>query len=147
MNIMEVIEKKRGQFARVSWERKCKTLKSCPYEITKKTVAKNIRIGAQYDNLKRVKADRASGELPAENQGLRGMEWVKYPILLRSTKNGKEYLRLETSQNSKFETEYYIQGEKVSKESIKYYLQASEKNSGDLPAILNISTESITSIA
>ena len=147
MNIMEAIEKKRGQFARVSWERKCKTLKSCPYEITKKTVAKNIRIGAQYDNLKRVKEGRENGELPAENQGLHGMEWVKYPILLKGTKNGKEYLRLETAKNSKFETEYYLNGALIKKAEILEYLQASEKKSGEVPTILNIGIESITDIA
>lgn len=147
MTMMELIESKRGQFARVSWERKCKTLKSCPYEITKKTVAKNIRIGAQYDNLKRVKEGRESGELPAENQGLRGMEWVKYPLILKGINNGKEYLRLETAKNSMFETEYYMEGKQIKKQDILNYLQASEKKSGELPTILNIATDSITSIA
>ena len=75
------------------------------------------------------------------------MEWLKYPILLKGTKNGKEYLRLETAKNSKFETEYYLNGALIKKAEILEYLQASEKKSGEAPTILNIGLESITDIA
>lgn len=134
----EIIENKKGKFASVTWTKTCDTLKTCPYTITKVTTAKNIRIGAQYNNLKQVKDNREDGTLPQENQGLKGMEWTKYPVFLKGIKSGKEFLRIETAKNSQFNTQYYINGKQTDKSSILQYLKASEKKTGDMPPIINI---------
>ena len=42
----------------------------------------------QYDNKASVKEARQNGDLPSENQGLKGMEWVEYPIVKKSVKKG-----------------------------------------------------------
>ena len=144
---IEKILNKSGQFSSVKWERKAKTLKSCTAVITKSVIANNVRIGARYDNLKAVKEARENGELPSENQGLRGMHWVQYPILLQSDYDeNKYYVRLETAKNSQFKTVWTINGEPTEKSEIEQYLQASEKKSGDMPTVMNINLDQITEI-
>lgn len=146
MNIKAIAESKKGQFSSVTWARTCKTLKSCSDTITKRTTASAVRIGASYDNMAVVKEGRANGELPKENQGLRGMVWINYPITLASIHNGREYLRIETASNSHFSTEYFKNGIKVEKSQIIDLLQSSEKRSGDVPTVMNIGYDTIEEI-
>ena len=152
MNKNEIITKalnKKGQFASVEYKRACKVKKDAP-NIYKVTQAYNVRIGAQYDAMQAVKDARADGTLPAENQGLSGLQWVQYPVILQSVKSGTEMLRIETAKNSTFETQYYIQnGEElqaVTKAEIQDYLYASEKSNGEMPTVLNIKLENITAL-
>lgn len=146
MDIIKTALNKKGQFASLEWERPCKTLKSCAVNITKKTVARNVRIGAGYDNLSATRAGRENGTLPAQNAGLNGMVWNVYPVILTSEKTGKDYIRIETAKNTNFSTVYFMNGEEVRKDSIAQYLQASEKREGDIPSVMNIATEYISSI-
>ena len=140
----EQILSKRGQFACIGWARPCKTLKSCQAVITKETIANNVRIGAGYDNMKAVQDARASGELPSENQGLKGLEWIEYPYLLVNPKTQKQFIRLETAKNTEFKTKYYIDGAETTKREIESYLQASEKKpSSEMPSVMNINLEQI----
>ena len=140
------LKRKAGKFQTIKYQRQCKVLKSCPYEITKVTIASSVRVGCQYDNLGRVKQKRMDGELPSENVGLRGMKWVEYPFLLESEKTGEQYLRVELCKNSKFTSQYYVGNKMVSKESIMEYLTASEKKSGDMPDIINIKVKSLMEV-
>ena len=147
----EIIEKalaKKGQFATVNYERKAKTLKNAP-EILKQTKAFNVRIGAEYDALKstlEAKGVDTKAEAHALNNGLNGMEYIVYPVLLKG-KNDRQYIRLETAKNTRFETTYFINGKPVKKSEIAQYLQASEKKpSGDLPPVMNIGIDNITEI-
>ena len=146
-NIIETALNKKGQFASAEWSRPCKTLKSCEHEIVKKTIANNIRIGANYENLQTTKDGRADGTLPSENQGLKGLEWVNFPVILRNPKTSRYFIRLETTKNSKFKTQYFIDGRETTKAEIEHYLQASEKNSsGEMPTVMNIGFDTITSL-
>ena len=152
MNKNEIITKalsKKGQFASIEYKRACKVKKDAP-NIYKVTQAYNVRIGAQYDAMQAVKEARADGTLPAENQGLNGLQWVQYPVILQSIKSGTEMLRIETAKNSTFKTQYYIANgeelQEVTKEQIQDYLYASEKSNGEMPTVLNIKLENITAL-
>ena len=89
------------------------------------------RIGVNYDHIEEVKEARKSGELPAENQGLKGMEWKQFPFLLKSTKNDKLYVRMygSTFRNGTYKTVYKVDGEEVAKEGIEHMMLASETKS------------------
>lgn len=145
-NIIEIALNKKGQFASAEWARPCKTLKSCNHEIVKRTIANNVRIGANYENLHTTIEGRASGELPSENQGLRGLEWVNFPVVLRNPKTERQFIRLETAKNSKFITQYFIDGQETTKDEIANYLQASEKSSGEMPTVMNIGIDTIINL-
>ena len=136
---------KKGQFTNLTYARPCKTLKGAP-EIIKTTKAYNVRIGAEYDALKttlEAKGVENKAEAHKVNQGLNGMDWVVYPVILKSNKSGKEYIRLETAKNTHFETVYTVNGKEVQKNEIVQYLQASEKKSGEMPTVMNIGLENI----
>ena len=145
-NIIEIALTKKGQFASAEWSRPCKTLKSCNHEIIKKTIANNVRIGANYENLQTTKDGRADGTLPSENQGLRGLEWVNFPVVLRNPKTNRQFIRLETAKNSKFTTQYFIDGKETTKAEIETFLQASEKSSGEMPTVMNIGIDTIINL-
>ena len=144
-NFIEIALNKKGQFASAEWSRPCKTLKSCNHEIVKRTIANNVRIGANYENLQTTKEGRENGTLPSENQGLRGLEWVTFPVLLRSPKTDKRYIRFELAKNSKFTVQYFIDGQETTKAEIENYLQASEKRSND-GTVMNIGVDTIINL-
>jgi len=79
------------------------------------------RVGINYDNQAAVIAKRENGELPAENQGLRGMEWVKPPYLMKAIKSGRYLIRLYkgTSAKVKPEVHYFRNGVEVERKSLK----------------------------
>lgn len=146
-----IIEKaiaKKGQFASIEYSRLAKTLKNAP-EIKKYTKALNVRIGAEYDALKTTLENKGVAnkeEAHKVNNGLNGMEYVVYPVILKG-KNGREYVRIETAKNTKFETTYEMNGKIVNKADIEQYLQSSEKkHNGELPPVMNIGLDSITEI-
>ena len=148
MNNREIALSKKGTFATVKYTKTCKVLKNSPV-ITKTTKIFNARIGCSYDNLKIVKENRGvetNAESRALNQGLRGMSYVVYPTILKSDKTGKEYVRLETNKNTRFETVYMVNGKEVPKAEIENYLQSSEKKTGEMPTVMNIGLDDITEI-
>ena len=135
---------KKGQFSNVVYARTCKTLKGAPV-IVKTTKASNVRIGASYDALKSTwdaKGVSSREEAEACNKGLNGMKWLAYPVLLKG-KNEKEYIRFETSVNTKFESVYTMNGKEVSKAEVEPYLAATEKKSGSMPTVFNVGVENI----
>lgn len=147
-NIKAIALNKKGQFTNLTYARPCKVLKGAP-EIMKTTRAFNVRIGAEYDALKsthETKGVTTTEEAHALNNGLRGFEWVVYPYILKATKSGKEYVRIETAKNTRFETVYTINGVETTKAEIENYLQASEKKSGEIPTVMNIGLDNITEI-
>ena len=147
-DIKAIALNKKGQFTNLTYARPCKTLKNAP-EIIKTTRAYNVRIGAEYDALKTTlenKGVETKEEAHALNNGLKGFEWVIYPYILKATKSGKEYVRIETAKNTHFETVYSMNGREVTKAEIETYLQASEKKSGEMPTVMNIGIENITDI-
>lgn len=148
MNIIEKALSKKGTFATVQYSRPVKVKKNSPM-ITKVTRARNVRIGAQYDALKAVqvaKGVNSTQEAHELNTGLKGFEWDVYPTLLHSIKTNKQYIRVETNNNTLFETTYIMDGKVVNKKDIEQYMLASEKSKGDMPVVLNIGVENITDI-
>lgn len=149
MSIREIALGKKGTFATVEYTRPVKVKKGCPVEITKTTVARNVRIGAQYDALKTVqlaKGVSTTAEAHELNTGLKGFEWVNYPTILKSTRTGDNYIRVETNSNTKFDTVYTVNGREVAKADVEQYFLASEKSKGDMPVVMNIKMDSISYI-
>jgi hypothetical protein len=148
MNIIEKALSKKGTFATVQYSRPVKVKKNSPM-ITKVTRARNVRIGAQYDALKAVqlaKGVNSTQEAHELNTGLKGFEWDVYPTLLHSIKTNKQYIRVETNNNTLFETTYIMNGKVVNKADIEQYMLASEKSKGAMPVVFNIGVENITDI-
>lgn len=133
--VMQAIaETPKGANIILAWERPAHVKKNVLDNIRKAVVAVG-RIGVEYDHLKAVQEKRENGELPAENAGLKGMEWVQYPFILRSLKTGKLLLRLAkgTSKTTHPCASWTKNGEPVSKEEIAPSLLAKElaPNEGD----------------
>ena len=144
----EIVSKalsKKGNFSSYTTLRSCKTLKGFDGTIEKLTKAKNIMIGAAYDNRQAVIEARTNGELPSENQGLKGKEWIQYPILLKSLYNGKELIRVNVLNNSKFESQYLLNGKPIEYKKIEQYLYSSEKKkpSDETRVVFDITVDNI----
>jgi hypothetical protein len=149
MSIREMALSKKGTFATVEYSRPVKVKKGCPVEITKTTVARNVRIGAQYDAMKSVqlaKGVSTTAEAHELNTGLKGFEWVTYPTILKSIKTGANYVRVETNSNTRFESVYRVNGKEVNKADVEQYFLASEKSKGEMPVVMNIKMDSISYI-
>ena len=149
MSIREIALGKKGTFATVEYSRPVKVKKGCPVEIIKTTTARNVRIGAQYDALKSVqlaKGVSTTAEAHELNTGLKGFEWVNYPTILKSTRTGDNYVRVETNSNTKFESTYTVNGLTVDKASVEQYFLASEKSKGEMPVVMNIKLDNISYI-
>ena len=148
MSIREVALGKKGTFATLEYTRPVKVKKGCPVEIQKTTVARNVRIGAQYDALKAVqlaKGVTTTADAHKLNTGLKGFEWVNYPTILQNAK-GEQYVRVETNSNTKFESVYTVNGREVSKADVEQYFLASEKSKGEMPVVMNIKLNTISYI-
>lgn len=149
MSVREVALSKKGTFATLEYSRPVKVKKGCPVEITKTTVARNVRIGAQYDAMKSVQIAKGvtnTADAHKLNTGLKGFEWVNYPTLLQNAK-GDKYVRIETNSNTRFESVYRVNGKEVNKTDVEEYFLASEKShGGELPPVLNIKLDSIAYI-
>ena len=147
-NIITKALNKKGTFATVQYSRPVKVKKGAPM-ITKVTKARNVRIGAQYDALKAVQIAKGvsnTAEAHEVNTGLKGFEWDVYPTVLHSIKTNKQYIRVETNSNTKFDTTYIMDGKVVNKADIEQYMLASEKSKGEMPVVMNIGVDSITDI-
>lgn len=147
-NIETVALSKKGHFTSLEYTKACKVKKGSP-TIIKTTKVLNARIGCSYDALKstqKAKGVDCRAEAEKLNTGLRGMEWIQYPIILKSIKTDKHYIRLETAKNTKFNTTYKVNEVEVDKSEIEQYLQASEKRSGEMPSVMNIGVDDINYI-
>lgn len=126
-----IVSAPKGANIVVEWLRPCKTFKGVTDTVTK-AVRMVGRIGVEYDNLSAVQAKRESGDLPVQNQGLNGMEWVEAPYLLKAIKSGRYLIRLYngTSASVHPEVHFFVNGIEVEKDELfsrAQYLLASEK--------------------
>ena len=104
----------KGAFKSMVWERQLKTKKQYADNIvTKRTTGSALRFGVAYDNMKAVKEGRENGTKPAENAGLIGRHWLIKDLISQSDRTGKTLLRVSLANNSKMETEYFLNGRKV----------------------------------
>ncbi len=135
-----------GGFIACVWRRPCKTYKGIEANIEKQVAAHSLQFAAAYDNRAVVQTARANGELPAENQGLKGFEWQTFPRVLKATKTGKLYARLNVTKATKFSTVYFKDGKRVGKADVAPLLLASEISKGEVPLVLNVSVDAILSL-
>jgi hypothetical protein len=151
MDYKEIIEKAKeikGQFASVEYTKTCKVKKGSPV-VTKTTKASSVRVGCEYDGLKSTLENKGvdtKEEAHLLNNGLRGMHYVSYPVVLASDKTNKEYIRFSTCKGTKFTSQYFLEGKPVEKKDIECYLLASEKSKGEMPSVINIGVENITNL-
>lgn len=146
MSIREIALGKKGTFATLEYSRPVEVKKACPVAIVKTTVARNVRIGAQYDAMKQVqlaKGVTSTKEAHELNTGLKGFAWVKYPTILKSERTNDEYVRIETNSNTRFESIYTVNGKEVNKADVEEYFLAKEKSKGEMPVVMNIKLNTI----
>lgn len=139
-----------GQFVGLNWNRPMKTYKGVSVQ-PRKSVRTVVRIGLNYDDRAVVERARESGELPSENAGLNGMEWVQHPVLLKSTKTGKLYVRAYPVRDAagnprSCKTIYKIDGTVVDRDAVKQVCLASEFSKGAPTECYNIAVDSITGL-
>ena len=138
----------KGAFKSMVWERQLKTKKQYADNIvTKRTTGSALRFGVAYDNMKAVKEGRENGTKPAENAGLIGRHWLVENLISQSDRTGKTLLRVSLANNSKMETEYFLNGRKVNKEDIEPMCYASETKAHEHTEVFDIATDSIISIS
>ena len=138
----------KGAFKSMVLERQLKTKKQYSDNIiTKRTTGSALRFGVAYDNMKAVKEGRENGTKPAENAGLIGRHWLVENLISQSDRTGKTLLRVSLANNSKMETEYFLNGRKVNKEDIAPMCYASETKAHEYTEVFDIATDSIISIS
>lgn len=143
---MDRIKAKRGAYRAVLWERPLKTRKNVKDVIVKRTYGTALRFGVCYDNMASTQKGREDGTLPSENQGLRGLAWIIPNLTLRSLKTGDTLVRVSLARNSTFNTEYFLNGRKVTKEEIEPLVLRSELGRHEMPEVFNLKTENILAI-
>ncbi len=135
---------KAGTWVAILWEKELKTRKGIKSVVTKKTEA-TLRMGVAYDNKASVIEKRETGELPKENQGLPYGTWHMFPYLIEH--KGNLQLRVTTSQNTKYNTHYYIDGIEATKDEVRELVLKSEiESNGERPEVFNIKIENVVAI-
>jgi hypothetical protein len=76
------------------------------------------------------------------------MEWVQYPTILKSTKTGKFYLRLEvgTFKNVKTKTQFLLDGQEVAKSDYEHCMLGSETKKSERFGTFNVGAENILKV-
>lgn len=147
---MKILEKllnaQAGGFIACVWRRDCKTLKGVSSRVEKRVAAHSLQFAAAYDNRAQVQSMRESGELPAENQGLKGFVWEVFPRVLRAEKTGKLYARLNVTKTTRFSTVYFLDGKRADKTTVAPLLLASEISKGEIPLVLNVGIENLIAL-
>lgn len=81
-----------------------------------------IRLGLNRDNKKAVIEARANGDAPATNQGLKGKEWIVFPVLKSGWgDNVLMPVHITNNQNAKSTSRFIENGEDIGREG---YVQA-----------------------
>lgn len=134
----------KGSFQSMVWERPVKTKKAFSGQTLVKRSTGVVRFGIVYDNMKAVQEKRSSGELPAENAGLQWGEWMMFPYFIKH--KGNVYLRCAVSKGNAIQTEYFLNGVKVSKESVLHMMLASEMKSTSELDVFSVNIENIIAV-
>lgn len=107
-----------------------------------------VRVGVNYDNMKAVQEKRASGELPAENQGLSWGKYVEgfFPYLIEHKE--QLYFRFSTLQNANsVHSVRFVRNKKdITVEEAKQDCLASEFSERDSLDTFTLKVESILEI-
>jgi len=145
----------KGANVYVAWERPVKlrvAYKGLPLFKRTKML---LRLGVPYDSMEEVEQGRADGTLPAENQGLKGKEWVNFPTLKRSLKTGKLLLSVKIAKVfgkavTKAETIFVMREAGietvVEKADYVHAMLASETSKRDMPKTFDLTADTVLSI-
>lgn len=87
-------------------------------DLKKKTTA-DVR-NVSYQNTSAVKNARESGDKPVESAGLRGFEWVIFPVVQKAIKTGKIYLSFKMTSAASV---WVLDGKEVPKDEVEQYLK------------------------
>lgn len=115
--------------------------------VVKKT-KKVARIGVAYGNILKViennAADNHENKIVRENPYV----WDVKNIIARNIKNDSLYLQIANiSKNSHSESEWFVDGEKVSVEEVKQYIVPSYFNSkSEMPVVQKIKLENLVRV-
>lgn len=112
-----ILNKQKGAFTSIVWERSLPTRKAFSNQIITKRCKGVVRCGITYDNIKTVQQKRLNGILPPQNAGLQWGEWLLAPYFIKH--QNKIYLRCTESKNNKIQVEYFLNGKKVDKSVIE----------------------------
>jgi hypothetical protein len=136
-----------GQFATLTMRRPLKVKKGVAETIKESRFT--VRIGVNYDNQKAVQEKRESGDLPAENAGLIGREWVVFPYILRSLKTGKFQVRCTPIHNNPMavrEVHFYRDGKEITRAEAEVGAYASEFAEREPTDAFDITVDNITHV-
>jgi len=107
MTLVEFLQSRKGVYASIVTSRPL-TTKELSRGNKERVIIKNtvhrIRLGVNRDAKKAVIEARANGTAPATNQGLKGKEWLVFPILKRGYGN-RVLIPVHVSNNSKLRSE------------------------------------------
>jgi len=145
-DILSKLMAKKGQFGRMTWEKKLKTYKGVSDVITKQTTM-SMRAGIDYNNLKVVQEKRENGQLPAIPQSLPWGNWIPgfEPYLIEH--KGNYYARVYPNANGTIKTIYKLNGSVIDLDSIRHMLLASELPSeGNKPDCITVTLANITEL-
>lgn len=109
--------------------------------VTKVTKVANIQFGVNYENKVNAERKRQGQSADFVAGGLHGCEWVSFPCIIRSLKDGKMQMRVTCTANTKFNTEYFVDGRKATSEEIEVINKYTPKR--DSIEVFNITIEKI----
>lgn len=139
-----VKEKKKGQFANLTWNKQLKTRAGVDVRVEKVSSAV-VRFGVEYEKIKAVQEKKENGEIPKETQPLKWGQWSDFPYFISHKDN--MYLRCSTVKNSKVKTEYFADGQPITREEAEVLCLKSEfGKSGAEMDVFTVNTENILSI-
>lgn len=140
-----VSNKQNGSFTSLLWERELPLRKENRgvHTVTKRSRAV-VRFGVNYDNMGAVKEKRETGELPKENAGLPWGKWETPNLIIEH--NEKHYLRCATSHANRPNTEYFLDGKKVSREEIEELCLKSAFSNEEHADVFNVNCDNILAI-
>lgn len=151
ISYIEKLLSRPGGIFTVKTSRPLKMLKSAKEQgvIGTKISHFQARAGVNYENIKGIDSLRRNGDLPAQNSGLKGQEYLLFPYILKTQSEIPKYLFRFTKFNSTFDTkaQFFINSKEVKKEDLKEYCLAEEYSDkkSDSP-VFSISIDAIEEV-
>lgn len=134
-----------GQFTTMIMERPVKLSRAyAANNVVVKRTRSLVRLGVDYENIKKVHEFREAGILPAENTGLPWGRWLEMPYFVEH--KGKYYLRVATIPGTKPQIEYFHNGVRRSRAEIENMFIASENKEKIPPIVMTPCIENIIHI-
>ena len=144
IEIMRAMINKRGQFARITYQRPLKFRKDYAHFTGFKRTTGNFRLGINYSNIHTVKVSRALGQPIGE---LKGKSW-EVPNYFLAGKNGL-LARIYTVHNSQPTVEYILNDKLLSLtelEKLPEYCLASEFSERPMLESFDLGVENIIEV-